>query len=488
MLPAYIQDSEDDIRRREQLLRELSIGSLCFFHSRSAAAANISSQTPMGEDERARLRDLIDRYQEAARIPLLIAMDAEWGLAMRVRGVQSYPYALCLGALQDQDELIRRVGRAIGADCREVGIHWNLAPVTDLHLNPSNPVIGYRSFGSDGRQVAICADAYRKGLADSGVLHCLKHFPGHGDTTRDSHQSLPVIIRDQDQQSRSEELPYRLLFRSETDGVMAAHVSFPQLTGKPGLPATLSREVLRDYLRGKLGYEGVIISDALNMRSVSGLFDQPGELELEAFRAGCDLLCFTEHPWEAVELIEQQTKPERIDSSFRRVWSLKARGLKKAEESSGPIHPDHSLLREIADGCMTLVRGDEDSLGRIGEYVSYGTPQDTYFWDRLKEAHTEHENGEKVLALFPPGLRPSEQFGWESEVWEEINTRIQQESCGLILFGNPAALELLDWGRTQWTLLAFDPGRHFQEAAWRVYSGRAPARGKLPYTLQIPGS
>ncbi len=488
MLPAYIQDSEDDIRRREQLLRDLSIGSLCFFHSRSAAAANVSSQTPYGEDERARLRDLIDRYQEAARIPLLIAMDSEWGLAMRVRGIQAYPYALCLGSLQNPEELIRRVGRAIGAECRELDIHWNLAPVTDLHLNPSNPVIGYRSFGSDGRQVAICADAYRKGLADSGVLHCLKHFPGHGDTTKDSHQSLPVIMRDQEEQSQSEEIPYRLLFRSETDAVMAAHVAFPQLTGKPGLPATLSREVLRDYLRGKLGFEGVIISDALNMWSVSGLFNQPGELELEAFRAGCDLLCFTEHPGAAVELIEQHTKAERIDSSFRRVWSLKARGLKKAEESSGLIHTDHSLISEIARGCITLIKGDGNSFDLTRDYVPYGIPEVNHFADRMKEMSSSKVTGGKVLALFPPGLRPSEGFGWDSGAWNDINSHLRQENCGLILFGNPAALELLDWDRSLWTLLAFDPGLSFQQAAWEVYSGRAPARGKLPYTLQTPGS
>src|SRR5690606_28518076 len=194
-MPAvFINDSEAEVRRMEALIASHGIGSLCFFHSRASAATNFEGKKKIvaNRESLARLKELILRYQRAATVPLLIAMDAEWGLAMRIEDTPQYPYAISLGALGDES-IIQEVGRAIGLDCRAAGIHWNLAPVVDINTDPENPVIGYRSFGDDRQKVFSRSRALIQGMASAGTLHAIKHFPGHGDTAVDSHLGLPVI-------------------------------------------------------------------------------------------------------------------------------------------------------------------------------------------------------------------------------------------------------------------------------------------------------
>src|SRR5690606_13256154 len=183
-MPAvFINDTEAEVRQMERLISEHCIGALCFFHSRASAATNFEGKGKIVHNENSfsRLKELIARYQGAAEIPLLIAMDAEWGLAMRIENTPQYPYAITLGALEGE-ALVQAVGRNIGLDCQGAGIHWNLAPVVDINNNPENPVIGYRSFGDDPQGVLAKSRAFVLGMASAGTLHAIKHFPGHGDT------------------------------------------------------------------------------------------------------------------------------------------------------------------------------------------------------------------------------------------------------------------------------------------------------------------
>ena len=198
MMPAvFLEDTEEEIALMEALIKRGYIGSICFFQSRQLAAANVEAKAKKVQDSHSqesygqRLRKLIQRYQKAAPIPLLIAIDGEWGLSMRLPDQPKYPYPISLGALGNNTELIRQTGNAIGHECREAGVHWNLAPAVDVNTNPANPVIGYRAFGDNPEQVAQCAQAWMEGLSQSGVLNCLKHFPGHGDTSFDSHLTTP---------------------------------------------------------------------------------------------------------------------------------------------------------------------------------------------------------------------------------------------------------------------------------------------------------
>ena len=192
----FINDTEEKIQETERLIKKHNIGGLTFFHSRASAATNyeIKKKVTFNDDSYERLKELVIRFQKCAPTPLLISIDAEWGLAMRVEKTPQYPYAITLGALPNSAKhLVYEVGKQIGLDLKSVGIHYNLAPLADINNNPNNPVIGYRSFGQNKEKVALFAMEYLRGMNDVGVLGCLKHFPGHGNTSVDSHLGLPVL-------------------------------------------------------------------------------------------------------------------------------------------------------------------------------------------------------------------------------------------------------------------------------------------------------
>ena len=193
---AFINDSDADIYQLEQLIKEYHIGGLTFFHSRASTATNFESkkQVIINTESKQRLAELIQHFQRIAPTPLLISIDAEWGLAMRVENTPQYPYPITMGTLPDtHTALITEVGKQTGHDLATMGIHLNLAPVADINTNPNNPVIGYRSFGAERENVTQKALAYYQGLTETGILGCFKHFPGHGDTSIDSHLGLPII-------------------------------------------------------------------------------------------------------------------------------------------------------------------------------------------------------------------------------------------------------------------------------------------------------
>ena len=192
----FINDTEENIQAMERLIKEYKLGGLTFFHSRASAATNYETKKKIVFNDASclRLKELIIRYQNCAPAPLLMSIDAEWGLAMRVEKTPQYPYAITLGALPESEKkLVYEVGKQIGLDLKSVGIHYNLAPLADINNNPNNPVIGYRSFGQNKEKVSDFALEYLRGLNDSGILGCLKHFPGHGNTNVDSHLGLPVL-------------------------------------------------------------------------------------------------------------------------------------------------------------------------------------------------------------------------------------------------------------------------------------------------------
>ena len=333
MPAAFINDSEEEIAKLEAIISDGGIGGICFFHSRASAATNYEGkkEIPYNEDSFTTLKSLIKRYQNAARIPLIIAIDAEWGLAMRIENTPCYPYALTLGAMLDETELVYEVGRKIGADCHAAGIHWNFAPVADVNNNPDNPVIGYRSFGSNKKQVSEYAIAFTKGMQSQGVLSSAKHFPGHGDTATDSHLGIPLINKSRSELDANELYPFKQLIEEGVDSVMIGHLAVPELSGDPSTPATLSRQLIKGVLRKDMGFDGVVVSDALNMHAVSKSFKNKGELEYRAFEAGIDLFCFSENPLEGIQKICEKGDIEAIEESFQRIWRLKYRSIKREE-------------------------------------------------------------------------------------------------------------------------------------------------------------
>lgn len=211
---------------------------------------------------------LNNRYQAQARVPLMIGFDGEWGLAMRLDSTISFPRQLMLGAISDND-LIYQMGMDIGKQMRRLGIHVNFAPVIDVNNNPNNPVINDRSFGDDVDNVGIKGLAYLHGLQHAGVLACGKHFPGHGDTDTDSHYDLPVIRHSRARLDTIELQPFRQLIKRGMGSTMIAHLSIPALDNTPNLPSTLSPKIVDDLLRKELGFEGLVFTDALNMKGIT---------------------------------------------------------------------------------------------------------------------------------------------------------------------------------------------------------------------------
>ena len=271
-----------------------------------------------------RLKELVVRFQKCATTPLLMSIDAEWGLAMRVEKTPQYPYAITLGALPERyKELVYEVGKQIGLDLKSAGIHYNLAPLADINNNPNNPVIGYRSFGQNKEKVAHFANEYLRGMNDVGVLGCLKHFPGHGNTSVDSHLGLPVLEETLEELMENELFPFIKGIENNVDSIMIGHLAVPALNDGKNTSATLSKPMIEDLLRKQLGYDGLVISDALNMHSVSKLYETKGQLEWEAFNAGNDVLCFAENVAEGIQEILKNATPERIEASFNRLWKCK---------------------------------------------------------------------------------------------------------------------------------------------------------------------
>src|SRR5690606_11502087 len=283
------------------------------------------------------------------------AMDAEWGLAMRIENTPQYPYAISLGALREVD-LIQEVGRSIGVDCLGAGIHWNLAPVVDINSDPKNPVIGYRSFGDDREMVFSKSRAFIDGMAKAGTLHAIKHFPGHGDTAVDSHLGLPVIDKSPKELLENELYPFQRHIEKGVDAIMVGHLSLPQLD--PSRPSTTSPAMITELLRGQMGFKGVVISDALNMHAVSKVYPQKGKLETKAFEAGIDVLCFSEHPKEGIKAILNSAERQRIEESFQRVWALKQKAFSNKGLGQGEPTDIDSLHYRLAQGSLTELYGE----------------------------------------------------------------------------------------------------------------------------------
>jgi beta-N-acetylhexosaminidase len=286
MVAAYSNRDETHYTEIERLIQEYHIGGLIFFQGGPVRQAQLTN-----------------RYQASSKVPLFIAMDAEWGLGMRLDSTISFPRQMTLGAIQDK-QLIYDMGAEIARHSKRLGVHINFAPVVDVNSNPANPVIGSRSFGENKYNVAEKGIAYMKGMQDNGVIANAKHFPGHGDTGTDSHLTLPVIRHDKKRMEEVELYPFKRLMEENLMSVMVAHIHVPAYDDEPNKATTLSEYVVTDLLQKEMGFEGLIFTDALNMKGVSKFYE-PGEVDVMALQAGNDVLLFPEDVPEAVKRIEK---------------------------------------------------------------------------------------------------------------------------------------------------------------------------------------
>lgn len=507
MPAAFINDTEEEIVKLEELIKKHHIGGLCFFHSRASAATNYEGKKKVVYNKNSYeiLKGLIDRYQRAAKYPLLISIDAEWGLAMRVENTPQYPYAITLGAINDHDEDIVEIGRNIGHDCRQAGIHWNFAPVADINSNPRNPVISYRSFGSDKHNVAQKSLAFMRGLQSEGILTSAKHFPGHGDTATDSHLGLPVIKKSKEELLENELYPFNQLIKNGIDSIMVGHLAVPAMTDSTSEPSSISKKLIKGVLRDEMGFQGLVVSDALNMHAVSKMFQNKGELEWAAFDAGNDILCFAENVFEGIDTIIQKAEEEQIELSFRRIWLSKEKAFNNIAGKSGLglIKPDDLNLR-LAKWSLTLHKGSPDYINSFAmntfKGIEIGSGGKNSFFSLIKKdmefdffSSIEHDTEfirnkvsvvENVLvALYPPMVKPKNNFDISEEHLSFLKEMIETKNVILYLFGNPYVLNLFTIRKAKAVVLVYQNFEVFQHNAAQHFLGKEKAHGSLPVTL-----
>ncbi|NJK82717.1 MAG: hypothetical protein HC912_01795 [Saprospiraceae bacterium] len=387
MLRAHSDKGPEHVAAVEQLIRKYQVGSLCFFQG-----------TPERQVQ------LINQYQGLNNhVPLLIAIDGEWGLGMRMKAnTISFPRQLTLGAIQD-NRMIYEMGREIADQMSQAGVHINFAPVADINNNPANPVINTRSFGEDRYNVAVKSYMYAKGMQDYGVMACAKHFPGHGDTDVDSHLDLPVIKHSRQRLDSVELYPFQVLSEQKIGSMMVAHLNVPTLENRPNRPTSLSSNTIINLLRNELDYDGLVFTDALEMKGVTKFF-KPGEVEAEALMAGNDILVLPEDMAAAMERIKAYIKDgkipmEQVEASVKRVLRakyelgltqftpLKDKNLQQSLNNSRAL----ALKQQLYEHALTLVRNTDDLLPlknidslKIAS-LALGIQQKTPFQKRLND-------------------------------------------------------------------------------------------------------
>ena len=295
MIAAWSGKDSTHIKDIEKHIKELKVGGLIFFKGTPTKQAQLTNY-----------------YQSISAIPLIIGIDGEWGLSMRIDSTPIFPKQMVLGGSRNE-ELTYQMGLNIGVQCRRIGIHWNFAPDVDINNNPNNPVINDRSFGENKFLVAKLGAAYVKGLQDMNVVACAKHFPGHGDVETDSHFSLPLVRGSRKRLDSLELFPFNELIKKGVMSIMSAHLNVPALDSFPNNPSSLSKQILTNLLRNEMGFNGLIVTDALNMKGVAEA-NGPGEVAAKALAAGNDVLLFVEDVPMAVSKIKDYVSLGLIDT------------------------------------------------------------------------------------------------------------------------------------------------------------------------------
>ncbi|MEE2699741.1 MAG: glycoside hydrolase family 3 N-terminal domain-containing protein [Bacteroidota bacterium] len=461
---------------------------------------------------------LINHYQSIANTPLMIALDAEWGPAMRLDSIMRFPWQMCLGAIQD-DKLIYEMGRQIARQCKMLGVNINFAPVADINSNPNNPIIGNRSFGEDKTQVAKLTVAYMKGMQDNGVLACAKHFPGHGDTDTDSHKTLPVIRHSKYRLNKTEIVPFKHLITKGLGSVMVAHIRIPSIDATENLASSLSKKVVTDILKKELGFQGLVFTDALNMKGVSKYF-KVGELDVKALLAGNDILLMSEDVPIAIEKIKEaiisgEISQAEIDGRCKKILLAKKwMGLAMlsdipTKELTQKINNSSAALtnRGLVENSITLLQNYDkliplESLDTLKiAAVSIGE-NNTYFSDMLNNyAPIQHftinenldaESREELLDkladfnLVIASIHQSDENPWKKHTISR-NTDLFLQSLAIqskvivSVFAYPYTLNnFLFTNNFDGLLLAYQNSNTAQELAAQSIFGGIALKGKLP--------
>lgn len=506
MVAAYSNQSVKHVRQIRELIENYHIGGLIWMQGGPARQGQLSTY-----------------YQKLSKTPLLYSIDGEWGLAMRLDSTVRYPRQMTLGAIRD-DSLIYQMGRRIGVECRRMGIHVNFAPVADVNNNPSNPVIGTRSFGEDRMRVARKAYMYMKGMQDERVLANAKHFPGHGDTDVDSHADLPLISHSRARLDSLELFPFRYMIDRGLGSTMVAHLSIPSLDSTKNLASTLSPKIVTDLLKKELGFEGLIFTDALSMKGVTKYYE-PGMVDVKALLAGNDVLLFSEDVPRAMReiskaMVRGEITQEEIDSRCRKI--LKAKywcGLANDQSIvtrniySDLNPPEAAALNDkLASAAITVLRNDRNFLPlqgtdtlRIAE-ISFGVTEPNTLGNTMRNfCYVEHiglahdASATEVAAAFErladchvaviqlnkATLRSKDHYGVGRQTLKLIDSIAGLKPSVLAVMTNPYVLNsIADVKKFRTVIVGYEYMPSLLRAAANVITGVSGANGIFPVTTK----
>jgi beta-glucosidase-like glycosyl hydrolase/CubicO group peptidase (beta-lactamase class C family) len=494
-----------------QQVKRYQVGGACFFQGGPARQA-----------------ELTNRMQKVSRIPVMIGIDGEWGLAMRLDSVQLFPRQMALGAGRDF-YYIYKMGCEIARQCKRMGIHVNFAPCVDINSNSSNPVIGSRSFGSEPQLVTQCGIAYMKGLQDNGVMACAKHFPGHGDTEADSHDKLPTINYDFNTLKNRELYPFRKLIYHDVDAVMVGHLNIPVLDSNKNSIATTSRKITTELLQNEMNFNGLIFTDGLEMKGIAKFF-QTGDLEVRTLMAGCDVLLLpgdlnivipkireaVENGVISVEDINKKclkvlkmkekyvlpnAQPVQIENITKDINSPDAKEIYTVltQKSITVLQNKNNILPLSSMGYKKVVhlRGDKSNASTlqntikdffekhyvvdISTYQSKEsfTSNTTYFLDKAKDADYV------IVSLHNTSQYAKNQYGLEQKTIQFLDTLTKmKENVILVIMNNPYCLNYIPFtDRFASIILGYHPVSVAEEAVGKIILGDISPNGKLPIYL-----
>ena len=502
MVAAYSDPTQNNAEKIKNLISQYKIGGIIFMKGSPVLQAKLTNE-----------------FQSMSKVPLSVAIDGEWGLAMRLDSTIAYPKQMQLGAITN-DSLLYQMGVDIGEQCARMGIHINFAPDVDINNNPNNPVINFRSFGESKTNVAEKAFQYMQGMQSQQILTTAKHFPGHGDTDADSHKTMPTISVSKNRLDTLELYPYKYLINKNLTGIMVAHLSVPALEKNKALPSTLSPRIVTDLLRNDLHFNGLIFTDALNMKGVSAYYPD-GEIEVRALEAGNDVLLFTENVPVAITAIKKAIAEGRLtekiinDRCYRillaKSW-MKVQERNHVEEANlyNDLHKKEylQLNKKLIQASITVVKDQKQVLpfhnldktkiavvsfaknpttfamgcAKYTGVKQFTLPTTGDYTAELNKVKTGLQNY-SVVVLDVQGTSSfaNKKYGITPSIVDMVSQIAKTSNVVLVLHANPYGLNLFTsvMNDIESVVVAYDFTTEVQRETPQVLFGALPAQGRL---------
>ena len=484
-------------------IKKYNIGGVCFFRADAEAQVEKTNE-----------------WQALAQTPLMVSIDAEWGLAMRVNKTLAYPYQMTLGAITD-DALIYEMGKQVAEQCKRMGIHVNFAPVADVNSNAANPIIGMRSFGENPQTVGEKATAYALGMQSKGLITSMKHFPGHGNTATDSHLTLPTVTRTMEEVRDIELAPFQYMIESGVNGAMVGHLYFPAIEKVQNTSSSLSYGVITDLLKKEMGFDGLIFTDGLDMKGVSEKVRQDS-VPYAAFMAGNDVLILPTNVPFAIKTIKDAVENNtvaaaRLEESCKKILRYKYRaGLNRYHPVSttnlmSDLKKDAytRLRQQLYDEAVTLLRNDNEviplvnnksiavvTIGNTKNDVNAGLIERGYsttsFVTRKEEIASKTAEWLNkleaydlvVVSIEKTTMFADKDYGINEATVNFFNRLVAQNDVILNLFACPYALDRFRINNSvKGLVVAYQDEVPAVDAVVRLLSGELEAHGTLPVSV-----